>query len=200
VPLRLTVTLCEADPPLPVHVSVKAVVAVSAAEVSVPAVDFVPVQPPLAEQLEAFVLLQVKVAVDPDATTVGFAERANVGIGGGGAGGAELPLPPPPQPPSTDETMIDAPIPDSRRPHMPRVSNLVVLSLLNYTRTNSRVGPHHPSWLVTPRTQTASTSWAALRPLRRAPAGRPGKPRSGTLPPSSNCLPEYPYSRDVSIS
>src|SRR5207245_3462182 len=120
VPSRLTVTLCEADPPLPVHVSVKVVVAVSAAEVSVPAVDFVPVQPPLAEQLEAFVLLHVKVAVDPDATTVGFAERANVGIGGGGA---ELPLPPPPQPPSTDETMIAAPVPASRRPHIPSLQS-----------------------------------------------------------------------------
>jgi len=121
-------TLCEADPPLPVHVSVKVVVAVSAAEVSVPAVDFAPAHPPLAEQLEAFVLLQVKSAVDPDATTVGAAERASVGTGAGvagGAGAAELSLPPP-QPPSIDETMIDAPMPDSRRPPIPPAPQIVL--------------------------------------------------------------------------
>src|ERR1700754_608769 len=67
VPSRFTVTLCEALPPLPVHVRVKVVVAVSAAEVPVPEADFAPVHPPRAVQLDAFVLLQVKPAVDPDA-------------------------------------------------------------------------------------------------------------------------------------
>jgi hypothetical protein len=137
------VTLCEADPPLPVHVSVKVVVAVSPEAVQLPAVDFAPVQPPLAEQPEAFVLFQVKVVNDPDATTVGFAERANVGIGAGGAAGAaglELP-PPPPQPPSIDETMIDAPIRDSHRPRMPPASNLVVVSPQPINYSNSRGPP-----------------------------------------------------------
>ena len=123
MPSRFTVALCEADPPLPVQVSVKVVVAVRAAEVSVPVVALVPLQPPLAEQLEAFVLLQVKVAVDPDATTLGFAERATVGVGGGGGGGAELPPPPPPQPLSTDERMIAALLPASGEPRTPSLQS-----------------------------------------------------------------------------
>jgi hypothetical protein len=71
---------------------------------------------------------------------VGPTERANVGVGAGGvggAGGAELP-PPPPQPPSIDDTKTDAPIRDSRRPHMHPASNLVVLSPRPVNYSNSR--------------------------------------------------------------
>jgi hypothetical protein len=63
----------------------------------VPDVDIAPVQPPVAVQLEALVLLQVKVTVEPDATKPGKAERDTVGAGAGAGAGAgpEPPLPPP---------------------------------------------------------------------------------------------------------
>ena len=105
MPWRFTVTLRETDPPLPLQVRVKIVVAVNATDVSVPAVDFAPPQPLLAEHLAAFVLLQVRVAVDPDATTLGSAENVTVGTGEGDETGGEPPPPPPPPHPARATTV-----------------------------------------------------------------------------------------------
>ena len=76
------VTDCEADPPGPVQLRVKMVAAVIAPEV-VPGllVGFDPVQPPLPVQVVAFEVLQVRVVVPPDATTVGAALNEIVGAG-----------------------------------------------------------------------------------------------------------------------
>jgi hypothetical protein len=70
-----------ADPPAPTHVIAKAVVVASAPVDWLPLVALVPVQPPLAEQDDAFVLVQLSVDVPPLATDVGVA--TNVTEGGG---------------------------------------------------------------------------------------------------------------------
>jgi hypothetical protein len=57
------------------------VFAVSALVVSVPDVPFVPVQPPDAVQLVAFVVDQVSCEVPPEAIDAGAAENASVGAG-----------------------------------------------------------------------------------------------------------------------
>ena len=57
--------------------------ALSAAVVTVPLVDFVPLQPPEAVQLVEFVELQLSTEVWPLAIDVGFADSDAVGAGGG---------------------------------------------------------------------------------------------------------------------
>ena len=79
--ITVTVTLCDALPPVPVQVSVYVVVVDSGAVVCVPEVAFGPVQPSVALQLVALVELHVSVAAAPLATVVGFAPRATVGAG-----------------------------------------------------------------------------------------------------------------------
>lgn len=81
--LTFTVTVRSADPPGPVHVSAKLVVADSALLVAVPETGRLPVQPPDDVQAEAPVVDQVSVVVPPCATDVGFAVRLMVGTGGG---------------------------------------------------------------------------------------------------------------------
>jgi len=68
-------------PPVPVQVSVYAVLVVNAPVFKVPLADFVPLQPPEAVQDVAFVELQVSVEVPPLAMVVGFAVSVAVGTG-----------------------------------------------------------------------------------------------------------------------
>jgi hypothetical protein len=72
----VVVTVTVADwlvlPPLPEHVSVKAVVAVRLGIDSLPLIALEPVQPPEAVQLVALLELQVTVVLPPLATDVGF--------------------------------------------------------------------------------------------------------------------------------
>jgi hypothetical protein len=77
----VTVTLREIVPPLPVQASVKVVVAASAPVDSVPLVDFVPLQPPLAMQLVAFVDDQLSIEESPVVTESGLAVSVKVGAG-----------------------------------------------------------------------------------------------------------------------
>ena len=82
-----TLTCAEAlvVPPGPEQLSVKVVAVVMAALVSVPLVAFVPVQPPEAVQLVAFVLDQVRVTVPLLETCDTFVFSDTVGAGGAGA-------------------------------------------------------------------------------------------------------------------
>jgi hypothetical protein len=65
VGFTVTVVLCEALPPAPVHNRVNVVVDCSAAVAAVPDVALLPDHPPLAVQLVALVLLQVRFDVKP---------------------------------------------------------------------------------------------------------------------------------------
>jgi len=85
--LTVTVTDCEALSPLPSQRSVNVVFTVSDADVSVPDVNFVPLQPSDATQLVALVEDQVSAVVPLASTAVGFADSVTVGAGGGGGGG-----------------------------------------------------------------------------------------------------------------
>jgi len=79
-----TVTTAEplAEPPAPVHISVKVFVdAVSAPVLADPEVARLPVHAPLATQLVAFVEDHVSVALAPLATEVGLAVIDTVGAG-----------------------------------------------------------------------------------------------------------------------
>ena len=77
-----TVASFDAEPPAPVHVSVKVVVCASADVICVPDIALLPDQPPDARQFVALLELQVSVEVPPWATCAGFAERVMVGTGG----------------------------------------------------------------------------------------------------------------------
>jgi len=77
----LTVAEAFADPPTPVHVRVKVVAAVIGPVDWLPLVAFVPVQPPVAEHVVAFVLVQLRVEATPLATLVGFAVSVIEGAG-----------------------------------------------------------------------------------------------------------------------
>jgi len=78
----VTVTVTACDPPGPVQFSVKLVVLPSAAVVALPLVNCIPLQPPDAAQLLAFVALQLSVVVAPLAIAVGLAVKVTVGGGG----------------------------------------------------------------------------------------------------------------------
>lgn len=80
-PLTVTDAVCDAEPPAPVQVSVKLVVAARAAVLCDPAVGSLPAQPPEAVQVVAFVDVQVKVEVPPLATVLGLAVIDTVGAG-----------------------------------------------------------------------------------------------------------------------
>jgi Flp pilus assembly protein protease CpaA len=77
----LTVAVCVAEPPLPVHVSSYSVVLVSASLVHVPLVATAPFQPPEAVQDVAFCAFQFKVVVAPAATVAEDTASATVGAG-----------------------------------------------------------------------------------------------------------------------
>ena len=78
----LTRALWVTEPPAPEQVRVKVVVALSAALLSLPLVARAPLQPSLAEQLVALVLLQLKVLACPAAIVAGLALKVSVGAGG----------------------------------------------------------------------------------------------------------------------
>jgi hypothetical protein len=79
--MRVTVTLDCAVPPVPVQLKVNVVALVSAAVLWLPAVAFVPLQPPEAVHDVAFVEFQVSVLVPPLPTDVGEADKVTVGAG-----------------------------------------------------------------------------------------------------------------------
>ena len=79
--VTVTSTLLCALPPEPVQLSVNLVVDVSGPTDCVPLVALVPVQPSLAVQLLAFVLLQVSVEFEPEAMLCGLAPSETVGAG-----------------------------------------------------------------------------------------------------------------------
>jgi hypothetical protein len=79
--VTVTETLLCAFPPEPLQVSVNDVVDVSAPVLCEPLVALLPVQPPVAVQLLAFVLLHVSVELDPDAMLCGLAPSDTVGGG-----------------------------------------------------------------------------------------------------------------------
>jgi hypothetical protein len=88
------VALALADPPAPVQVNVKPVLALSAAVIFDPLVLSEPLQPPEAVQVVALVELQLRVALPPAEMVIGVALKVTVG-----AGVDEPLLPPPPPPP-----------------------------------------------------------------------------------------------------
>ena len=77
----VTVALCVAVPPAPVHASVNVVLAVMLVIACEPDVAFVPVHPPLAVQEVALVEDQARVVEPPLVTDVGKAEKVTVGAG-----------------------------------------------------------------------------------------------------------------------
>jgi hypothetical protein len=79
------------EPPAPEHVKPKSVLLVSGPTCALPEVALLPLHPPEAVQLVAFVELQVSVGVPLVATEVGLGENVSVGAG----------VDPPPPPPVT---------------------------------------------------------------------------------------------------
>jgi hypothetical protein len=75
----VTVADCAAEPPAPVQVRVNFVVADRAGVALEPLMASLPLQPPEAEQDVAWVEVQVKVAVAPLLTVLGFADRVTAG-------------------------------------------------------------------------------------------------------------------------
>jgi hypothetical protein len=73
----------EVVPPLPVQLSVKLVVLARPLIVWLPEICLVPLQPPEAVQVVAFVELQVNIELPPLLTVAGLADRLTVGAGGG---------------------------------------------------------------------------------------------------------------------
>jgi hypothetical protein len=71
---------CEREPPGPVHVNVKLVVAISGGVVAVPLIDLVPLQPPEAAQLCASVALHCKVVALPAGTLWLLATSVTAGM------------------------------------------------------------------------------------------------------------------------
>jgi len=80
----VTVTVCEALPPLPEQLNENVLVLVNTPVVSEPLGALLPDQAPEAVQEVAFVEDQVSVDDPPLATEVGFAASDTVGTGGGG--------------------------------------------------------------------------------------------------------------------
>ena len=96
----VTVAVRLALPPAPAQVSVKLVVAASAPVDWLPLVDFVPLQPPDAAQLDALLELQLSVDAEPLATVDGLTDRVTDGGAGGTVTETEtvwLTLPPVPE-------------------------------------------------------------------------------------------------------
>jgi hypothetical protein len=79
--LTVTVALCEAEPPLPLHVKVNLVVALRPAVVCEPRVPSLPLQPPDAVQEVALPADQDSVEVAPLATVLGLAVKLTTGAG-----------------------------------------------------------------------------------------------------------------------
>jgi len=79
--VTVTAALCDALPPLPVHVNVNVELPVSAPVLCVPEVVRLPLHAPDAVQLVAFVELHVSIDAAPDATLVGDALIDTVGTG-----------------------------------------------------------------------------------------------------------------------
>jgi hypothetical protein len=77
----VTVADCEAEPPVPVQVSVNFVVAVRGGVVCEPAVAFKPLHPPEAVQAVALVDDHVSPDAAPLLTVAGFAVRVTAGAG-----------------------------------------------------------------------------------------------------------------------
>ena len=77
----VTVADCEAEPPLPVQVSVYLVVALNVGVLADPAVAWLPLQPPEALQEVALVEDQLKLEAAPLLTVDGLADRVTVGVG-----------------------------------------------------------------------------------------------------------------------
>jgi hypothetical protein len=75
----VTVADCDAEPPVPLQVSVKFVFAVSDEVVCEPVVALLPLQPPDAVQEVALVEDQVNVDVAPLSTVLGFVLRVTAG-------------------------------------------------------------------------------------------------------------------------
>jgi len=92
----VTVTVSLALPSRPVQVNPKLVVAANAPVSCVPLVGLLPLQPPEALQLDAFVELHAKAGVPPFSTVVGLA--ASVTVGGGATVTVTDPLVLPPLP------------------------------------------------------------------------------------------------------
>jgi len=108
--LTVTVAVWLTDPPGPVHVSVKPVVAGSGAEVSLPVVALAPLHPPDATQLVAFVELHWRVALPPVVTAAGFAVSVTVvsGVTGGATVTATVLVALPPEPEQVSPKLVDA--------------------------------------------------------------------------------------------
>jgi hypothetical protein len=81
--VTLTVTVCVAVPPAPVQLNVYEVLAVSPLRTSVPVRLLAPLQPPVAVQLLAFVVDQLRVEDPPLTTEAGVAVSDTVGSGAG---------------------------------------------------------------------------------------------------------------------
>ncbi|HSX17763.1 MAG TPA: hypothetical protein VLE51_00165 [Candidatus Saccharimonadales bacterium] len=81
--VELTVTVLEAlaVPPLPLQLRLKVEVAFRAPVPVLPLVALVPLQAPLAVQLVAFVVLQLKVLLPPGLTLLGLTVKETVGAG-----------------------------------------------------------------------------------------------------------------------
>ena len=77
----VTVADCDVEPPVPEQLSVYVPFAVNAPVLCVPDVALLPVQPPDAVQLVAFVELHVSVEEPPDAMLIGDAANVTVGTG-----------------------------------------------------------------------------------------------------------------------
>lgn len=77
----VTLTDCDADPPGPVHVSEKVLLAFNGVETSVPCIALSPPQAPLAVQAAALVDIQLSVVVAPEPSEFGAALRLTVGAG-----------------------------------------------------------------------------------------------------------------------
>lgn len=80
-PVTATVSDLVVVPPGPVQTRVKLVLVARAGVVSVPLVAFVPLHPPLAEQLVAPLLDHDSVEADPEAIELGEALKVTVGAG-----------------------------------------------------------------------------------------------------------------------
>jgi hypothetical protein len=84
VDVTVTEALFWTVPPVPVHVREYAALWVRPAIALLPEVACVPVQPPEAMQLVAFVELHCNMVCPPDVMLAGFAVRVSVGAGAGG--------------------------------------------------------------------------------------------------------------------
>ncbi len=77
--ITVTEAFLATEPPLPVHVSVYVCAALNAPVLCVPDVALLPLHPPDAVQLIAFVAVHISWAAAPDCTLVGDAVNVSVG-------------------------------------------------------------------------------------------------------------------------